>query len=259
MSSAADLPPRLAAAALFGCAAAVWVYYCYEGQGSRHRRGGGSPCSADSENSRYSSPVAGRSRSRTGAGDDAAAGGEEDGSSSSKRLDHKHGHGSEAMRSLVSAFNDAANASPPPSPTRQATPPRQPPPPPAAATGPPPLGSILQLVKETGRSRKECKAALVAHANDYDAARWSLMPNPPGADDGDGNADGSGDGSSSAEPAKVGCGGCAANASSAALPGVFEPAPKFVGGRPGWLYKRGPLGVGYYRDAPMNVAVAKEG
>ena len=39
---------------------------------------------------------------------------------------------------------------------------------------------------------------------------------------------------------------------------VQAPVP-FAGGRPGWLYKRGPMGTGYYRDAPLNVCAAKEG
>ena len=112
-------------------------------------------------------------------------------------------------------------------PAQAPVPVHAPPPPPS---GPPPLGSILQLAKESGRSRKECKAALIEHANDYDAARWALMPElaPP------------------EEPAAPSTGCC-----GEAVPNVFEPAPKFDGGRPGWLYKSGPLGTGYYRDAPI--------
>ena len=49
------------------------------------------------------------------------------------------------------------------------------------------------------------------------------------------------------------------HAAPAAVPGLFEPSAKFAGGRPGWLYKRGPMGTGYYRDAPLNVCAAKEG
>ena len=85
-----------------------------------------------------------------------------------------------------------------------------------SSSGPPPLGSILQLAKESGKSRKECKAALIAHGNDYDAARWSLMPNPNGA-----------------APSQTHCCTDDGHAASAAVPGTFEPAPKFAGGRPG--------------------------
>ena len=28
----------------------------------------------------------------------------------------------------------------------------------------------------------------------------------------------------------------------------FEPSPKFTGGRPGWVFKAGPDGLGYYRE-----------
>ena len=93
------------------------------------------------------------------------------------------------------------------------------------ATRPPALGAIMQLSKETGAARAACKAALVASGNDYDAARAALMPKPPepevGPDDDD-----------------------APSASSDA----FEPSRRFAGARPGWVFKRGPLGVGYYRD-----------
>lgn len=84
------------------------------------------------------------------------------------------GYGSDAMRSLVSAFSDAFNDSGdmPSSLPQIPTP-----------SGPPPLGSILQLVKETGKSRKECKAALVASANDCDAARWALTTTSVGEAD----------------------------------------------------------------------------
>lgn len=78
------------------------------------------------------------------------------------------GYGSDAMRALVSAFSDAFNEefnSPQiPSALRILPTP----------SGPPPLGSILQLAKDTGKSRKECKDALVACANDCDAARALL-------------------------------------------------------------------------------------
>ena len=41
---------------------------------------------------------------------------------------------------------------------------------------PPPLGSVIQLSKETGRPRPECKEALMANGNDYEAAKLALMP-----------------------------------------------------------------------------------
>ena len=82
----------------------------------------------------------------------------------------------------------------------------------------------MQLSKETGAERSACKAALVASGNDYDAARAKLMPPPPEPEDGptDGDAPSSSDG--------------------------FEPSRSFAGARPGWVFQRGPLGVGYYRD-----------
>ena len=82
----------------------------------------------------------------------------------------------------------------------------------------------------------------MANGNEYDAAKWALMPElaPSPA-----NPEGSG-------------GDCCA-APATAVPGVFEPVQKFDGGRVGWLFKRGPLGVGYYRDAPMEVSVPKKG
>ena len=125
----------------------------------------------------------------------------------------------------------AAAAAPAAAAAKAAPPPPAVPPP----TGPPPLGSIMALAKESGKSRKECKAALIASAHDYDAARWALMPTPPEAD----------------------CSSCCAPP-SAPVPGVFDPCEKFSGGRPGWLFKRGPLGSGYYRDAPMQVALAND-
>ena len=96
---------------------------------------------------------------------------------------------------------------------------------------PPPLGAILQLAKETGKSRAECKKALIGHDNNYDAAKGSLMPE--------------------AAPSECGC------ESSGAIDGVFEPCEDFAGGRPGWMFKRGHLGTGYYRDAPMATPPAK--
>ena len=41
-------------------------------------------------------------------------------------------------------------------------------------------------------------------------------------------------------------------ASGAAVEGFFEPSAKFAGARPGWSFKRGPLGVGYYREMNDN-------
>ena len=115
---------------------------------------------------------------------------------------------------------------------------KEPPPP----SGPPPLGSIIQLQKETGRSRKDCKAALVTTHHDYDAARWALLPSPPGTTTVQTESSEEALGRPSSEP----------------IDGVFDPAPRFAGGRPGWLYKRGPLGVGYYRDGPLSVAMPQQ-
>ena len=80
------------------------------------------------------------------------------------------GHGSDAMRALVGAFTDAFNHE---APCELEPPPTQPAPLPTP-DGRPPLGSILQLAKETGRPRKECEAALVANANDFERARRAL-------------------------------------------------------------------------------------
>ena len=104
---------------------------------------------------------------------------------------------------------------------------------PSSFTGPPPLGMIMSLAKETGLSRKECKNALREHG-DYEAAKAALLPPPP---------------EGAAVPPPLGT----------PVPGVYDPAPAFAGGRPGWMYKTGPFGVGYYRDAPMAVAVPKKG
>lgn len=106
--------------------------------------------------------------------------------------------------------------------------PNEPPP-----CGPPPLGAILSLAKETNKPRAACKAALIAHANDYEAAKASLLP--PALPE---------------EPPPP---------SGEVIPGVYEPAAKFDGGRPGWMFKHGNMGLGYYRDAPMAVAVPKKG
>ena len=164
--------------------------------------------------------------------------------------EHSHNnHGSAAMHALIDAFTDAFNdeETMPERMMKAASKPPQPPKPssdkPKGDGGPPQLGSILQLVKETGKTRKECKAALISSGNDYDAARWSLMPEPP--PDVSDPAGGGDENESHAAPA--------------AVPGLFEPSAKFAGGRPGWLYKRGPMGTGYYRDAPLNVCAAKEG
>ena len=89
------------------------------------------------------------------------------------------------MHALIDAFTDAFNEEEtmPERMMKAASKPPQPPKPssdkPKGDGGPPQLGSILQLVKETGKTRKECKAALISSGNDYDAARWSLMPEPP--------------------------------------------------------------------------------
>lgn len=134
------------------------------------------------------------------------------------------GHGSKAMQALVSAFSDVVNGldSSACACSTAAS---------ALSGAAPPLGSILALVKETGKSRKECKAALMAHANDCDAARWALLQ--PAA----------------ADLPSVGCedGGCS---SAVPMPG-FEPADRFVGGRSGWVYHLGPHGLGYYPDPAL--------
>lgn len=145
---------------------------------------------------------------------------------------HAQSHGSGAMRALVDAFSDAVNAE---VQLPQEVPPAARLPTPA---GPQPLGSIMQLAKETGLPRKVCKAALVEHAKDFEVARRSLVPSPPGAPAEDRDS----------------------NSSADAVPAIFEPSHKFDGGRPGcgWLYKRGPLGLGYYREG-QQVACASQG
>ena len=80
------------------------------------------------------------------------------------------GHGSDATEALTSAFTDALNE------VGSLTVIEQQPPPLPVPIGPPPLGSIMQLVKETGKSRKDCKAALMACENDYASARQQLLP-----------------------------------------------------------------------------------
>ena len=94
---------------------------------------------------------------------------------------------------------------------------------------------MIALSKETGKPRKACKEALIAASNDYDTARAALLPPP--------------------EPAPE----LPPEAPAAAIPGIFEPAARFEGGRPGWMFQRGPLGLGYYRDKPMNAFVPKQG
>jgi hypothetical protein len=133
------------------------------------------------------------------------------------------------MKALTQAFNAAVDAQ---ATSATTAPPPLPPPPPG---GPPPLGSILQLAKETGMSRKECRKALMANGNDYDAARWALLPEPDG---------------------EAGTSGVESPPAARAVPGVFEPAAKFAGGKPGWMFKAGHLGVGYYLDAPLPVPPA---
>jgi BolA family transcriptional regulator, general stress-responsive regulator len=76
-------------------------------------------------------------------------------------------HGSLAMQALVVAFSDALN--------EEGALHSEAPPPLPAPTGAPPLGSVMQLAKETGKSRDACKAALVANANDYETARLKLL------------------------------------------------------------------------------------
>lgn len=82
-------------------------------------------------------------------------------------------------------------------------------------------GAVLSLKRDTGKSTAECKAALVAADNVYDAARMLLMP----------------------EPVEAPC-GVAKRASP--IEGVFEPSERFEGGKPGWTFKAGVHGVGYY-------------
>ena len=98
----------------------------------------------------------------------------------------------------------------------------------------PQLGSVMALAKDTGRPRDECRAALIASQNDYDRAKASLMP----------------DAILSQAPSGV------------AIEGVYEPAEKFDGGRPGWIFKSGPHGLGYYKHKdplPACMPAAKGG
>jgi hypothetical protein len=110
----------------------------------------------------------------------------------------------------------------------------------AATSAPPPLGAILALVKETGASRKACKTALIENDNNYDEAKASLLP-------------------AEEEPAEA---PLAEPSPHAAIPDIFEPCRQFTGGRPGWVFKRGPLGNGYYRDGvddPAGIAQRERG
>jgi len=88
------------------------------------------------------------------------------------------------------------------------------------ATKAPRLGAVVQLAKETGKSRAECKSALIQSNNVYDDAKWLLCPE--------------------AKPVDA--------QSACAIAGVFEPCAKFAGGRAGWIYKSGVHGIGYYCD-----------
>ena len=90
----------------------------------------------------------------------------------------------------------------------------------------PQLGSVMALAKDTGKSRDECKAALIASHNDYDKAKASLIPNAVQSQ----------------------------AASGVRIEGVYEPAAKFEGGRPGWMFKSGPNGLGYYKSEDPLVA-----
>ena len=100
--------------------------------------------------------------------------------------------------------------------------------------GPPPLGAVISLAKETGASRKVARAALVEHGHDFEAAKAALLP-----------AD------SAATAPTVGA--------SRGIKGIFEPVATFAGGKPGWCYKRGPLGLGYYCEASAPPAVQQGG
>ena len=98
----------------------------------------------------------------------------------------------------------------------------------------PQLGSVMALAKDTGRPRDECRAALIACQNDYDRAKASLMP----------------DAVLSQAPSGV------------TIEGEYEPAEKFDGGRPGWMFKSGPHGLGYYKHKdplPACIPAAKGG
>ena len=87
----------------------------------------------------------------------------------------------------------------------------------------------MQLSKEMRVERAEAKAALIAAAGDYDAAKAALFPD--------------------AQPA-------APTADERRVDGYFEPCDQFAGGRPGWVFKRGPHGTGYYREGGVGECCA---
>ena len=119
--------------------------------------------------------------------------------------EHGHEHGDSCFSGKERHDHDHAN--PPSHATHEHSHAmHEPPPLPPVPPGPPQLGAILSLAKETGKTRKDCKAALIAHGNDYEAARATLMPPPPDA------------------PAPP--------PSGSAVAGVYQPASKFDGGRP---------------------------
>ena len=157
----------------------------------------------------------------------------------------------ECPQQCCASGSHAAPPSPQQPPPAAAPPsPQQKPPPASAVPGrspqkastnsAPPLGAIVSLAKETGATRKQAKAALMEHGNDYDEAKASLLPPEP-------------------EPTEL---PLAAPSEHAAIPDVFEPCVGFKGGRPGWVFKRGPLGNGYYRDGvddPAGIAHRVQG
>jgi len=97
-----------------------------------------------------------------------------------------------------------------------------------AGTVKPALGAVMQLSKETCKTRDQCRAALIASDNNYDAAKASLMP----------------DAMQSIAP------------NGTKIDGVFEPAAKFEGGRSGWMFKSGVYGLGYYRELSLDPLAA---
>ena len=80
---------------------------------------------------------------------------------------------------------------------------------------------VLALAKETGKARSECKAVLSACNMDYSAARDRLVP-------------------------LVAVDNMAPRGQR--IEGIYEPAEAFEGGRPGWMFKSGVHGMGYYRE-----------
>ena len=69
----------------------------------------------------------------------------------------------------------------------------------------------------------------MASDNDFDAAKWALLPEAQCADE--------------AAIAREG----------------FLPSARFTGSRPGYAFKRGPHGVGYYVDAEQAIATYVNG